>query len=281
MLLDAFLDAASRHTDKLAVRDIQRELTYRQLVALAATLQRFIASETRRANVGIMLPSTAGFVGSFYGALWAGKTAVPLNFLLNPAELKSVVQDSGIDLILTCNYFEALARQLPARPVFLERIGLKWRYLLSKIRPLPKTPRVEPDDLAVILYTSGTTGVPRGVCLSHRNLHRNAMACIEHTRMNAEHHFLSILPLFHTFGLTALLIAPTLLGATGYYHARFQPLEVLRAISRDRITIFIAIPSMYAAMAKAKSISPEVFQSLVLPNPCRERCMMITATGWA
>lgn len=265
MLLAAFLETASRNAKKLAIRDIQRDVTYEQLAVVAASLKRFIESETRRPNVGIMLPSTAAFVTSFYGGLWAGKTVVPLNFLLRPAELKTVVEDSGIDLILTCNYFEDIARQLPARPVFLEQIGLKWRYLLSKLRPFPKVPEALRNDLAVILYTSGTTGVPRGVCLSHGNLHSNTMACIDHTRMTPDHRFLGVLPLFHTFGLTALMLAPTLLGASGYYQPRFQPLNVLRSLTEDEITVLIAIPSMYAAMARVKSISPEMFRGLVLP----------------
>jgi len=265
MLLPAFLDTASRHGRKLAIRDVRREVTYDQLVVAAAALKRFIESETRRENIGILLPSTAAFAASFYGGLWAGKTVVPLNFLLHPTELKAVVADSGVDLILTCNHFEDLVRQLPARAAFLERIGLKWRYLLSKIRSFPPVPAVRPDDLAVILYTSGTTGMPRGVCLSHRNLYHDVTACIEHTHMDPEQRFLGVLPLFHTFGLTALLLAPTILGAGCSYHARFQPLDVLRTLAEDQISIFIAIPSMYAALARAKSASPEMFRSLRLP----------------
>ncbi len=265
MLLTTFLEAASRHAKKTAIRDIQRELTYRQLVTLAAAMKRLIDAETRRSNVGVLLPSTSAFVASLYGGLWAGKTVVPLNFLLNPGELTAVVEDSGIDLILTCNHFRPLVSQLPARAICLEQAGLMRRYLFSRILPLPRIPKTEPDDIAVILYTSGTTGVPRGVCLSHRNLHSNATACIQHTRMTADHRFLGVLPLFHAFGLTATLVAPTFLGATTHYHARFQPAEVVRVLAHDGISIFIAIPSMYAALAKAKTTSSDVFRHLVLP----------------
>jgi long-chain acyl-CoA synthetase len=107
--------------------------------------------------------------------------------------------------------------------------------------------------------------MPRGVCLSHRNLYHDVTACIEHTHMDPEQRFLGVLPLFHTFGLTALLLAPTILGAGCSYHARFQPLDVLRTLAEDQISIFIAIPSMYAALARAKSASPEMFRSLRLP----------------
>ena len=265
MLLADFLETASRHWGKPAIQDVRRVLTCRQLVTLAAAIRRVILAETRRPNVGLLLPSTGAFAGCLYGSLWAGRTVVPLNFLLKPGELATIVDDAGLDLILTCEYFEKLASQLPARALCLERIGLRRRYLLARVLPWPRVPAVEDDALAVILYTSGTTGTPRGVCLSHRNLHGNAMACIRHTQMTGEHEFLGVLPLFHSFGLTATLIAPTLLGATVRYHARFQPSDVVHTLANTRTCVFMATPSMYAALAKAKSVTPEVFQRLRLP----------------
>jgi len=260
MLVDAFLETAARRAGKLAVRDVQRELTYEQLAILSAALSRVIARQTQQPSVGILLPSTAGFVGSFYGSLWAGKSIVPLNFLLQPRELRHVVQDSGIDLILTCEFFRDLAAQLPARALFLEQIGLRRRYLLSRVLPFPRVPRTGPDDLAVILYTSGTTGVPRGVCLSHNNLYSNAVGAIRHAQMHEDQRFLGVIPLFHTFGLTAMMIVPTLLGSTVYYHARFQPAQVLQALRDDSISIFMAIASMFAAIGRVKTASPEYFR---------------------
>lgn len=265
MLLEAFLTTVEQVPTRRAIRDSTREVSYEQLARLAATLKRFIESQTDRPHVGILLPSTAGFAASFYGALWAGRTVVPLNFLLQPNELKSVVEDSGIDLILTCEYFADAVSQLPARSVILERSHLKRRYLVSRFLPEPRLPTTRPDDLAVLLYTSGTTGAPRGVCLTHDNLNANVRACIQHTHMTPEQVFLGVLPLFHAFGLTTMLLAPTLIGATVLYQPRFQPAQVLSSLVDDRVSIFMATPSMYAALAHAKTMSPDAFRSVHLP----------------
>lgn len=265
VLLQRFLETAQRQPDKLAIRDIRREATFSQLIALSATMKRFIEAETPRPNVGILLPSTAGFAASFYGGLWAGKTIVPLNFLLPPAELAGIVADAGLDLILTCEYFKDLAAALPARSIILERAGLRRRYLLSKVRPRPAVPDAGADDLAVILYTSGTTGTPRGVCLTHGNLYTDAFASIEHFCIDANEQFLGIIPLFHSFGLTGTLLLPTLLGATVHFQARFQPADVVQAVARDRISVFLAVPSMLVAIARDKTVPADTFQGVRLP----------------
>lgn len=264
MLLNAFLESADRHAAKLAVGDIQRDVTYGQLTVLAAAMKRVIEAQTDRPAVGVLLPSTAAFVAGFYGGLWARRAIVPLNFLLQARELAAIIRDAGIDVVLTCKYFEDLMAELPARGVMLEDLGLKWRYLAARLRPRPKVPQVDPEEIAVILYTSGTAGQPKGVCLSHRNLHADTFGCIEHLRMNADQNFLGVLPLFHTFGLTATLLAPSLLGATVLYQARFQPAEVIRKLKDGRISILLAIPSMYAAILNAKSVTPEAFEHMVL-----------------
>src|SRR5262245_15808591 len=97
------------------MRDPTRELTTADVVRLANVLRRQIKKLTDCPRIGIMLPSTVAFAGTFYGALWAGRTAIPLNFLLQPAELASVVRDSGINTIISIRHFEEMLRPLPVR----------------------------------------------------------------------------------------------------------------------------------------------------------------------
>ncbi|MHC4092577.1 MAG: class I adenylate-forming enzyme family protein, partial [Planctomycetota bacterium] len=117
---------------------------------------------------------------------------------------------------------------------------------------------------AVILYTSGTSAAPKGVELTYQNLYRNCEACIEAARMDRKQTFLNILPPFHVFGLTANVLVPVVLGASVYAIPRFQPAAALKAISEQRISIVMVIPSMYAAMLRTKSISDDALTSIHL-----------------
>jgi long-chain acyl-CoA synthetase len=264
MLLAAFLDVADRNAGKLAVREPQRELTYGQLATRTAATQRLVEAGTRRPNVGVLLPPSADFAASFFGCLWAGRTVVPLNTFLKPVELASVLEDAGVDLLLTSSEFEKAVEPLTARSVFLDRVEPADHGTLSKIGRHPQVPEAGPDDLAVILYTSGTTGLPRGVALSHRNLHSNALACAEHLRLSGDEVFLGVLPLFHSFGLTATLILPMLLGTSVEYRARFQPAEVLQAIASRRINALMVAASLFGILGRSKNASPEVFRNLAV-----------------
>ncbi len=291
MLIAAFLDTAGRHADKLAAKDPQTEVTYGQLAALSAGMARLIDAETQRPNVGVMLPSSVGFAVSLYGGLWAGKVVVPLNPVLQTDELRAIVADAGLDVVLTCEPLEGVVRPLPVRPVFLEKAGLG-QALRAGAASFPGVPPAGPDDVAVILYTSGTTGVPRGVCLTQNNLHANAFGCASHVGMRTDDRFLGILPMFHSFGLTTALLVPTLLGATVFYQPRFQPGDVLRAIVEQDISVLLAIASMFGTLARTKSATADAFRRVRIavsggePLPqavfeeCRQRLRLTILEGY-
>jgi long-chain acyl-CoA synthetase len=237
VLVEQLLASADRHAGRVAVRDPTRELSWADLVRLADVLRRHIANQTDCPRVGIMLPSSVGFAAAFYGALWAGRTVIPLNFLLQPGELARVVADAGIDAVFTIKHFAEMLKPLPVRSIFLEDLPLKRDMILERLRFKPSPPAVAPDDVAVILYTSGTSGEPKGVCLTYRNLVTDADGCIAAARLSSDHRFLGILPLFHTFGLTAMLIVPVALGATVSYMPRFSLTGVVNEIRVQRITV--------------------------------------------
>ena len=110
----------------------------------------------------------------------------------------------------------------------------------------------------MILYTSGTTGRPKGVCLSADNLRSNADACIEHIQLKPEHQFLGVIPTFHVFGLTTTLLCPMVVGATVHYLPRFQPLTVLETIQTRKISVLMLIASMYRALSRTKGAGDEL-----------------------
>lgn len=254
MLVGHFLETADRFADKPAIKDPSRELTFSQLLRFAQTMERIVSAETSCPRVGIMLPTTCAGLGAIMGTLWAGRTFVPLNFLLQANELERIVADAGIDLILSTIHFEELLSKVPVRTAYLERLGLKRKYLWSKLRHAPPAPHVSPEDLAAIVYTSGTSGEPKGVCLSHSNLLSNARGIADHIRITPEDRLLGVLPNFHVFGLTVLNLVPVVFGTSISCIPRFSPQDMHRVIAEDKVNLVIAIPSMFGALARLKTL---------------------------
>ncbi|MCB9851222.1 MAG: AMP-binding protein [Phycisphaerales bacterium] len=264
MLVELLLDSARRRGSVLAVSDQLATLNYRRLRAFARVMRDVVLGATQRKNVGLMLPASSVFTGSFFGTLWADKIAVPLNFLLSPAELARIVTLAELDVIITIRHFADLVKDLPARVIYVEDLNIKRRLLWAMIKPAPRAPQTAPDDTAVILFTSGTAGEPKGVELTQNNLLSNCRDCIATAEMQPDHHFLNCLPPFHVFGLLANVIAPVALGASVYCIPRFQPAAVARALKDHQISIFLAIPSMYRALLRLKSAGDDCMRSVYL-----------------
>lgn len=264
MLVELLTDAARRSPSGIAVHDGTRALTFRALRQLSLVLRDEIERQTNGQRVGIVLPASAVFPAALMGTLWSKRVAVPLNFLLPAEELGPIVRDADLDLILTVRHFADLARDLPARVIFLEDLPLKRAMLLSYLRRTPAVPKVDADETAVLLYTSGTTGQAKGVELTHRNLFSNCMSAIASLDISPRQRFLNVLPPFHVFGLTANVLVPLALAAPVHAIPRFSPPAALRTIVTQGITVLLAIPSMYAALLRMKSASRETFRTVQL-----------------
>jgi long-chain acyl-CoA synthetase len=158
---------------------------------------------------------------------------VPLNFLLPPAELLRIVQDAQIDLVVAAGPLIEPAAALQCNLLELNAQALAPAEL--------STPRAGPDDLAVLLYTSGTAGDPKGVRLTFENVAQNALACISHARLEADQVFLSALPQFHSFGFTAMTVVPLMLGATVWFVPRFTPASVAHMAGQKRASVFMGV----------------------------------------
>lgn len=256
MLFEPLFTHAAQRGQAIAVQDDHGQYNYQQLAAMAGGLSMYLAAQTRKPQVGLLLPASAGYVASFYGTLLAGKSVVPINFLLGDAEIAYVIQDSGIDTVVTAPPLAARLKDLPLKVVDLTQ--------LPQTPPAiaPRFPSPGSDDLAVLMYTSGTSGRPKGVMLSYQNLQSDVDACIEHAALQTRHKFLGVIPLFHAFGMTAMMLAPLQLGATIYYLARFSAVGTVQAIRQHAISLVFGVPSMMAAIAHLKSASAEDFGSI-------------------
>lgn len=255
-LLDRFEQVVAADPRRVAASDPNLTLDYGGFQAAATGLAEQVAGQSTRPRVGTLLPTSTAGAAAIFACWYAGKTPVPLNFLLSSAELAAIVRDADLDLVLTIEPFAADVQSLGPRSLVLNAPSLTPGRRAA--------PHASVRDLAVVLYTSGTSGHPKGVCLSFDNLVQNSTACIEHARLDRDQVFLGVLPQFHTFGLTAMTVVPLLLGATVHYLPRFSPVSVVHLIEQKRITVLMAIPSMYAALANLKSIAREALASLKL-----------------
>src|SRR5207253_2534469 len=134
----------------------------------------------------------AGFMASFYGTLLAGKSAVLINYLLSEKEIGHVIADSGIDTVLT---IPQLAPRVAGKN--LKIIDLTQLPSPPPMPTAPKLPSPAADDMAVLIYTSGTSGLPKGVMLTYANLQSCVNAAIAHAELKGKHKFLGIVPPFH------------------------------------------------------------------------------------
>jgi long-chain acyl-CoA synthetase len=256
MLVEPLFDHARKQPDSIAINDDRGTVSYSQLGAMAAGLGMYIGMQTQSARVGLLLPASSAFVASFYGTLLAGKTVVPINFLLGDKEIAHIIKDSAIDTIISAPPLMGRLKDLPLKVIDLTQLpgapaGIQ-----------PRIPQRSADDIAVLMYTSGTSGLPKGVLLSYGNLQSDVDAAIEAASLQTGHKFLGVIPLFHSFGMTAMMLAPIQLGANVMYLARFSPVAALKAIREHGASLMFGVPSMYGAMFRLKDAGPADFKNI-------------------
>jgi long-chain acyl-CoA synthetase len=213
-------------------------------VARALRALRLDPVGDRPPRVAIALPNSPQFATAFFGALRAGLVAVPMNPGYTARELGQVLADSAASVLVgtpeVCAAVESLRGDLPQlRGVHVDA--------------LPESDGARPDDvgggedLAVLLYTSGTEGRPKGAMLSHRALIANhaQLEAIEPPALAPEDRALLVVPLFHAYGLNSGLGAVAYQGASGVLVERFDPADALRLIARHQVTVVIGVPAMY------------------------------------
>ena len=256
MLFEPLFTLARQRPQDIAVLDDTGSHTYQQLAAMAAGLGIYLASQTSRPHVGLLLPPCAAYVASFYGTLLAGKSVVPINYLLGDREIAHVIQDSAISTVITVPQLAPRLKDAPLKIIDITQ--------LPQTPPAiaPKLPSPHIDDMAVLMYTSGTAGLPKGVMLTYGNLQSDADACIEHANLQSSYTFIGVIPLFHSFGMTAMMIAPIQLGAPIVYMNRFSPMGTLQAIRKHPVAVLLGVPSMFAAILRMESAKPEDFSRI-------------------
>ncbi|GJQ29328.1 MAG: long-chain-fatty-acid--CoA ligase [Phycisphaerae bacterium] len=248
------------HPSRVAVIDDRRAYRGGELLVAALHVASRLRARCESRAVGILLPTSGAFPIAALGAWFAGKVIVPLNYLLKREELEYVIRDCGTDSILAARPMIEFMTYEPrgASLHYLEDID--FRSIPEPVWPAPAAA----EDLAVLLYTSGTSGKPKGVMLSHGNIAANIQQVLDYIEITPRDSILGVLPQFHSFGLTVLTLMPLAAGPRAVYTARFVPHKIIKLLREHRPSIFIAIPSMYNALLSVKDASPDDFASLRL-----------------
>jgi len=249
-------DAARAHGDRTAVRVGDASMTYRELDEASARVAGLLRERGFKPGdrAGIMLPNVAEFPVVYYGVLRAGGIVVPMNPLLKGREVAYYLGDSGAGLIFAWHAFADEARSGVERadeePIVVDQIGFP--DLLASGAPDYQVADRDDHDTAVLLYTSGTTGHPKGAELTHGNLISNTeVTCTEIVRAGPGDVIFGGLPLFHAFGQTAALNVAVASGACLTLVPRFDAGHALRIIAGHRVTVFEGVPTMYVALLHA------------------------------
>ncbi|MGP1346714.1 MAG: class I adenylate-forming enzyme family protein [Phycisphaerales bacterium] len=241
--------------------DDRREWKGLTLLVAAFHIAEHIRERSSSHTVAAMLPTSGAAAAVALAAWMLGRTFVPLNYLLGKDELQYVIDDCETDIIFTARPMLDFIGHTPRCGTITLLEDLNFKGVPDLFWPA----RSGPDDLGVLLYTSGTTGKPKGVMLTHRNIESNIRQCVRGVRFTKDDTLLGVLPQFHSFGFTVLTMLPLVVGCTTVFTARFVPTKILQLMREHRPTAFIGIPSMYSALLRAKSAAGEDFESIRFP----------------
>jgi len=273
-----------------------KRLTYRQIKELS---DRFAASMRSLAirkgdRVILLLPNSPQFLIAYYGILKAGAVVVPLNPLSAERELEFYLADSGAEMVITIPLFlnkvAPLRSKTPLRYIVYSRLAdflpfplnlvqgfreqrlirrqdaaamLDFKKLLKQAHGSDWHPEpVQPDGMAVLIYSGGTTGIAKGIMLSHFNLVANAHQVIAWGHLTDEQGVLAVLPLFHGFGMSVTMNAAVLAGGEIILVPRFNAKQIAKTIQKYRPSFFIGVPTMFVQLSNLPDIHRFNFSSL-------------------
>lgn len=248
----AFAQSAAAHKAKAALYWGEQEVTYgalqAQAHAMAAELQEQFGVK-KGDRVGLWLKNCPEFVSAYFGILHAGAVVVPINNFLKPDEIGHILTDAGIDVLVTegamAEGFQKLAQ---ARKGLKE---LRVEEVQPRVHETPP-PEMQKTEVAVLVYTSGTTGRPKGAMLTHGNLLANVESCRQVLFAVDEDSFVVLLPLFHSFMMTVGMLLPLLVGGSLLLIKSVHPAKnIILEIMQRRATILPAVPQLFRTLANA------------------------------
>jgi fatty-acyl-CoA synthase len=236
--------------DRVAVIHGDDSWTYRHLHERATRAAHVLTGlgVSRGDRVAYLGPNEPAFLETLFGAGLVGAIFVPLNTRLAPQELAYILADSGTSVLVHApthaSHADALREDVPH---VLDRES--YERLVAEASTDPLDEPVAPDDVAMIMYTSGTTGRPKGAALSHANIHWNSVNLLIDVDLAGDEVTLVNAPMFHVAALNQTVLPTLLKGGTVVLDAQFDPVRTLAAIAKHRVTYLFGVPAMFQAVA--------------------------------
>jgi len=257
-------DSAAKHPRRKAIIFGSKTITYKELDDLTNKVACGLINLgiKEQDKIALFLDNCPEFILTYYAVLKAGAVVVPINYMFKIEEAKYILNDSGAIALITSRVYVGMAEELRLRVDSLKHIittsktsgdTLSLREFNHYDHGSLKKIDTRPHDLAVVLYTSGTTGFPKGAMLTHQNLVSNAEDSAAAIKVTCRDTLICILPLFHSFAATVCMNLPILTGGKIVVMKSVRPFKrVIRAIRKHRVTVFVGIPSMYAILKNMK-----------------------------
>lgn len=273
-LSELLKQSTEKHPHRTAIVFGQKKISYRALDELTDRVALNLIEKGVKENdrVAIFLDNCPEFIISYFAILKCAAVIVPINYMFKIEEARFILQDSGACCIITSRVYAAMAEELVVRVDNLKRVITANFNALPAREDTAELDKISPDPsaLAVILYTSGTTGHPKGAMLSHYNLISNAIDSASAIKAGPKDSVIAILPLFHSFAATVCMNLPLLVGAKIVLMKSVRPFKrVIRAIRKQKVTIFVGVPSVYNILKDIKL--PKILHTplIKLFNPVR------------
>jgi long-chain acyl-CoA synthetase len=258
-LVSAFGESTARQPNKIALFWGDKEFSYQQLWQSALSAAEVLRNQfgVRLGDrVGLWLKNCPEFISAYFGILRTGAIVVPINNFLKPQEVRFILADAGVEVLITDQELGAHFSALKG-----DRPGLKLapidRVLSGSSSGSSDWPERKESDVAVLIYTSGTTGRPKGAMLSHGNLLHNIESCRIVLRTVAADRFAVLLPLFHSYMMTVGMLLPLLVGGSMVLVKSLHPVKnAFQEILQRQTSVLPAIPQFFRSIVNAALPTP-------------------------
>lgn len=294
---DLLTISTNKHPNRTAIIYYDKRISYRELDNLSNKLAWALSDMgvKKGDRVALLLPNTPQFIIAFYGVVKSGAVVTALNPIDRERELMHQLVDSGAESIITLDLFYPRISNIIAKtklekviithlsdymPKIKSLLGTLFKKIPSQnIDPMPNlfqlkdlinrsdsspySSAINPEnDVAVLQYTGGTTGLAKGAMLTHMNLISNTVMCAKWIGIESDAAYLSILPFFHSYGLMTGLLTPLYVGANIVLFPKFDPKQVLQSIEKYSIIVFCGVPTIYSRLLADEDLAKYNYSSL-------------------